>query len=276
VPAAETGGISRPKNDDQAPGILNINFLPSEYRERGAVRKKTAWQLIVLALFGGVIGAAVLFQLGQHRAARHRLAETAGPYAFAQARVQKLRLIHKQLQLRRQSAELYVYLDHPWPRTQILTAAVAPLPSSVRLEELQIAREAPVVDTQPLSEESRPRRPNRQQEEPEPSKPGPVRDQERLREENDPLLVVVRLTGITRHTADLHTYLAAVVGSPLIAEAELSSIERIQDESADGASRFAVRLTVVPGFGQPGGPNGPVTDDADVATAWNEKQEDAG
>jgi hypothetical protein len=102
-----------------------------------------------------------------------------------------------------------------------------------------------------------------------------VRDQQHLRKENDRLVVVVRLTGVTRNTADLHTYLAEVVGSPLIAEAELSSIEGIQDEFENGWSRFAVRLIVLPGFGQPGGPDGPLTDDADVAAASPGRQENA-
>jgi hypothetical protein len=272
----ETSEPFRPKKELDAPGMLSINFLPNEYRERGAVRKKTLWQTVVLVLFGSVVAATIVFQLDQRRAAKARVTAVAGPYAFAQARAQKLEHLQKQLRLKRQTADLLVYLQHPWPRTQILTAAAAPLPASVRLEELQVARETPILDGPSLTEETRPRRSGRQQEEGIPSKPAPVRDQELLRKENDSLVVVVRLTGITRNTADLHAYLAEVIRSPLIAEAELSSLERIEDESEDGKSRFAVRLKVAPGFGQPGGPDGPVTDNAHVAAALPEHQEDAG
>lgn len=273
---ADTSELFRPQKDLDAPGMLSINFLPNEYRERGAVRKKTLWQTVVLVLFGGVVAATILFQLDQRQAAKGRVTAIAGPYAFAQARAQKLEQLQQQLQLKRQTAELLVYLRHPWPRTQILTAATTPLPASVRLEELQIARETPTLDAPSLTEQTRPRRSGRQQEEANLSKPAPVRDQERLRKENDSLIVVVRLTGITRNTADVHAYLAAVVRSPLISEAELSSLERIEDESEDGRSRFAVRLKVAPGFGQPGGPDGPITDDVDVAAALREHQENAG
>jgi hypothetical protein len=273
---AEIGEPSGPKTDPDAPGILSINFLPHEYRERGAVRKKTLWQVVVLALFGGVVAATIAFQFDQRRAAKARVAAVAGPYAFAKARAQKLERLQQQLRLQRQTAELLVYLRHPWPRTQILAAVAAPLPASVTLEELQVAREQPVLDAASLNEETHQRRTGRQQEEENPAKPAPVRDEELLRKENDSWVVVVRLTGTTQNTGDLHAYLAAVIQSPLIAEAELSSLERIEDESKDGRSRFAVRLKVAPGFGQPGGPDGPVTDHADVAAAVPQPQENAG
>jgi len=272
----EHGSLLRTGNDVDAPGILSINFLPNEYRERGDVRKKTLWQTLVLLVFGGVVAATVLFQLDQRRAARAQVAAIAGPYAFAQARVKKLEQLQNELRRERQTAALLVYLQHPWPRTQILMAATKPLPASVTLEELQVVRETPDLVANERTQDTLPRRPAQQQEEEVLLVPPPVRDQEALRAENDSLRVVVLLTGVTQNTEELHAYLVQVLKSPLIDQADLKSLEGIEDESQAGKSRFAVVLKVTPGFGQPGGPEGPLTKVAEIAAASAKLRENAG
>jgi hypothetical protein len=271
----QSGQTRHGKTQAELTTILNLDFLPGEYRERRVARKKTVWQIAILLLFGGVVGATAVYQLGLQRAMQNRLEAIAGPYAMAQARKQQLAKLQQKLLSSCQAAQLYVYLRHPWPRTQILRFATQPLPPSVTLEELRVVREAAAHHTQIEPGEGRSGARNGQQQE-DALKPGPVRDLEQLRRENDGLVVVVQMTGFTRSTADLHDYLTAVAASPLIQEAELRSIENIGDGQHAGTSRFAVRLAVVPGFGQPDGPEGPLTETCAVDAASTEAEEKPG
>jgi hypothetical protein len=73
---------------------------------------------------------------------------------------------------------------------------------------------------------------------------------------------------VTTDTDALHTYLSRLAHSPLVAKAELVSLEhepgsggppQEADKPAPAeAARFHATLTVKPGYGQPGGP-GPDT-----------------
>jgi hypothetical protein len=269
---ASTTGDSRGALAGEPEALLSLDFLPGEYRERRAIKKTRLWQLTIILLFGGVVAATSVMQFGLRCAAQRRVQSIAALHAQAQTRTQHLEQLQQQLQVADRTADLYVYLKHPWPRTQILRATVSSLPASIRLEELQIVREPAAQDTatrpgQPLSEETS------DQEEEDPEQLEPESDLGELRDECDQMLTVVRLSGITRNAADLHTYLANVVKSPLIHEAELRSLESAAERRQSRASRFAVRLVVVPGFGQPDGPKGPSpvhTDLAGTSTAHEE------
>jgi Tfp pilus assembly protein PilN len=64
---------------------------------------------------------------------------------------------------------------------------------------------------------------------------------------------VVVLTGITRETAALHQYLAALAANPLFETVELRSIEAATENEPD-VSQFAAKIVVRQGYGQPKGP----------------------
>jgi hypothetical protein len=255
-----TGDVRRPATDRTAArrdtrqheSILCLDFLPSTYRDRQATRNTRWWQLTVILLFGGIIAGTALVQSGLYYAAMRRSAKLAGPYAQTVAQMQRLVDLQEQLRLAEQTASLYVYLEHPWPRTQILRAAADPLPRTIRLEQMEVVLEFPRSPPPSRTEQSEPNPAGGVSEEEAPQA-GPEHDLGKLREECDGKRTVVQLSGIARSTADLHKYLADVEKSPLIDEVELRSLESA-GEPANNSSRFAARLVFLPGFGQANGP----------------------
>jgi len=239
--------------------MQNIDFLPNVYREQSAMRKAKLWGLVVVALFGSVIAVTAVVQLGFRRAAHQRLAEVDSQHNQARAQTDRLTQLQENLNSLRHAADLHTYLKHPWPRTRILAALTAPLPESILLEELRIIRDdAPAQDAAEETEVKR--RPPNATEGDETDQLSPAqKDLKRLRNEIDGTDVVVHIAGVTNDAAALHQYLATMGNSSLFAKVELSSIESLGPEYARGASRFNARLVVLPGFGQPGGPDAPET-----------------
>jgi hypothetical protein len=240
------------RNACQHESILTLNFLPNTYRDRQATRKTRLWQLTVVLLFGGIIAGTALVQSGLYYAATRQSARLAGPYAQTVATMQRLVDLQEQLTLAEQTASLCVYLEHPWPRTQILRAATDPLPPSIRLERMEVLLEFPGSPAPARSKQAE-RNPAGEASEEETRQAGPEHDLKQIREACDEKQTVVHLSGIAHRTADLHNYLADVKKSPFVDEVELRSLEST-GEPSNGSSRFAARIVLLPGFGQPNGP----------------------
>ena len=176
------------------------------------------------------------------------------------------------LQRIKADAELVAYLHHPWPRTRILEALLDPLPPQVTLEHLEIHREAansrnasrfPPPPTAPQDKAAE----AKAQEALSPAQ----NDLKQLHTAYDSQQTTIAISGVTTDSAALHEYLGHLAQTRLVAKAELVSMER---ESESGGTpqaagqpspvdmvRFHASLTVKPGYGQPGGPNGLCRDD---------------
>jgi Tfp pilus assembly protein PilN len=253
----------RPEAHDDPPNMLALDFLPGEYRKRDVVRKTRLWQLVVVLLLGGVVASAAVLQYGLRCSVRRQLATVAGPHAQAQEEVQRLNQLQNELRLAEQRAELYLYLQHPWARTQVLRAVVRPIPPSMRLEELQIGCEAANSGAPGRQEKNS----TLLNEEPTIPLDTAQQDLQQLRSACDSRLTVVRVSGTTRSAADMYQYLATVEQSPLIKDAKLLSLETTGDERHPQTSRFSARFEVVPGFGLPNGPRAPEKVAPDLAGA---------
>ncbi|MDZ7617889.1 MAG: hypothetical protein U1E05_12870 [Patescibacteria group bacterium] len=181
------------------------------------------------------------------------LAEVEPHYAQAVAQRAKLDALQIELRTARAEAALLTYLRHPWPRTQLLKALLSPLPDDVVLGRLEISTEGtrtpraapPLVQAGP---------------EPAPSSIPPAElDLAGLRQRNDALETVMRLSGTTTDGAALHRYLGALARNALFRRVELEAIESPEGRT-DGPPQFQATIVVTPGYGQPGGPTGPEPD----------------
>jgi Tfp pilus assembly protein PilN len=230
--------------------MQNIDFLPQEYRQRRARRHGQSGRIVAIAGIGALIVAAAFGQRYQRRQADDEMATVAPVYDTAVAQQQQLDGLQSQLQTARAAAELYAYLRHPWPRTQLLAALLGPLPAEIGLDQVQIVREtAPAVPVANVEGSPAGNRPNA---ETDLAKLLPAqRDLRQLRDELDKMRTVIHLSGTTSDTGQLHGYLHALGRSDLFAKAELDSLESAE---GSGASRFRATLVVRPGYGQPGGP----------------------
>ncbi|NUQ64255.1 MAG: hypothetical protein HUU20_17435 [Pirellulales bacterium] len=231
----------------------NIDFLPAEYRQRHARRRRQSLRNSALGLVVLLVAAAAFYQQLAHRRLERELAAVTPQYERVTKQTAELGRLQAELAAARLDAELFTYLRHPWPRTQILAALLSALPAEIGFTKLEIRREAQAV--RPLAEV--------------PTLNGPVppgdasasqapasADLSRLRAEFDHAQTAVSLEGLTTDSAALHQYFGALNRSGFFTQAELDSLEadRLGEQTA---LRFQATLVVCPGYGLPGGPSGP-------------------
>lgn len=230
--------------------MQDIDFLPNEYRQRHAQRQSQPWQIFVAAAMLGLLVIAAGAQQYRRHALRNDLKTLDPAYETAMKQKTRLEQLQKQYQTAKASAELYTYLRHPWPRTQLLSALVGPLPEAVTMEQLQIMREsgaaAPVDSRSPADKKA--------EEDRLKAAPPAQRDLTKLSAKVDPIETVIVMTGTTTDVAALHRYIAALDAMEIFDKAELDSVNSMETGKGQGAIQFRAILTVQPGYGQPGGP----------------------
>jgi Tfp pilus assembly protein PilN len=221
---------------------LDIDFLPAVYREIGRKRSTQALRLLVASAFAVALAASALYQQVIYRGAQRELAAVEKQYLDAAAINHEVARLQAKLQAAEFDAELLTYLRHPWPRRRVLQALVTPLPETVSLSELSIAREA-LARVAPSGERSA---------EPgattEVKLPPSVADLKKLRGAAAGFRTVVTLSGHASDPAALHQYLAELGREKLFTKVELGSIA--QANNAQGGSRFSLRVVLHPGVGQ--------------------------
>lgn len=230
----------------------DIDFLPSEYRQNHHRRRSQTRRILVVAVLAAALAAAALDQHRRRQQLRAALADREPAHAAAVQKRDALDELQSRLQAARARADLFTYLRHPWPRTQIMGALLGPLPDEIAFEQVEIAQETataskPARNLSPADEQAR--------EEQLAGLSAAARDLRRLRDEFDPKRTTVTITGVTSESAALHRYLRELGRAELFSKAQLNSIET--DKADPNRVRFTVTLLVRPGYGQPGGPDGP-------------------
>ncbi len=228
----------------------NIDFLPPQYREANAQRRTHMWRVIVVAMGLGCLISGASYDYFQRGLLKSQLVAAEARYAASQLLGQRISEFESELFAAQDEAELYTYLDHPWPRSHIIAAVVTPLPKDIYLDRLVVAyRAAPravsrrdaVRSTQPQSaDENIILRPAHD-------------DLMQLRKQYDDQDLIVTLLGRVEDETSLHSYLAQLESSEWFTATELGDIQRDHHDGTD-ISRFRVELTVRPGYGQPDGP----------------------
>ncbi|MEQ8789397.1 MAG: PilN domain-containing protein [Pirellulaceae bacterium] len=227
--------------------MKNIDFLPARYRERRTARKSHLWRVLVVAAFGAAVGATAIGQYWLKQSVASQVQQVEQRHAVAQAKNEQFIALQRELQDRRAAAQLFAYLKHPWPRTQILAVLAATLPADVTLNELTIANE--VVAGDPRGEARGRARSQRDEQEADARLLPAERDLKQLRRQYDEARTVVYVVGRTGDIPALHRYVASLGDSPLFAQAELTSMEAVQETGRE-ASEFHLRLVVVAAHGQ--------------------------
>jgi len=227
--------------------MKNIDFLPDIYRQRAALRKARIWWCMVVVLFGGTIGSAISAQVWLRVGLKRQLAIVEEAFLTSQSQVRELATLQSQINASSQEASLFTYLQHPWPRTQLLAQIVQPLPAQVRLTQIHIRDEELPHETPQAGPQHRGA--------PEPDAAArqtpPEEDLARLQKEMDFKQTIVELQGFTPEVARLHEYVGALNSSPLVASAHIKSLESDADPQHQ-RTRFTLRLIVQPGYGQRG------------------------
>jgi len=216
-----------------------IDFLPPRYRERHRQRQALAWEISIVTLFAVLIGCGVLWQITEHWQANSQLTSIREQFRSAVELQSRLEQLQNKLAEESQTAELYLYLQHPWPRTQVLHAMEGCLSDGMYLHDVQVSHEA-MTAAPPLSDE-------------ELLKMTPVqRDITRLRREADRRIAVVKIAGTTSDSKLVYDFAHRLGQTPLMATVKLEAAEN-QIAGSDQTT-FRLRGVLKPGYGQPGGP----------------------
>jgi Tfp pilus assembly protein PilN len=234
--------------------MQNIDFLPADYLQGRVERRWQPWHIVVVLAFAGLISTAALGQRHHRRQLEAEL-ESIGPQR-AGAEEQNSRLTDLQSRLKEASAEaeLFTYLQYPWPRTQLIDALLAPLPEEITFDELTIDGET-LIDNR-----NSPGMPSRKLPDAEKKTARTLlpasEDLQQLRAECDGSRSVVTVRGLATDSEALYRYLADLSRATLFAKTVLRSIEA--ESPGDGVQlRFFATVVVQPGYGQPGGPVNP-------------------
>lgn len=226
--------------------MKNIDFLPDAYRQRAALRQARVWWCLVVVLFSGAIGSSILAQVWLRISLKRQLAVVEESFLASQAQVKELATLQSQIAKSAQEASLFTYLQHPWPRTQLLAQVARPLPGSIRLtlvhvREEDLPREAPQAGPHHRSGDGQTAVKLQPSEE----------DLSRLQQEMDFKQTIVELQGLTPDVGELHEFVAELNDSPLVASAHIKSLEADQAQQ-QVRTRFTLRLIIAPGYGQRG------------------------
>ena len=221
--------------------MINIDFLPKEYRQQKSDRRQRIWRLGVLAAFGCVLAGTFLFQLLSRQRVADRIEGVEKQYQTAQALTARLAKLQIELANYREQAKLATFLDHPWPTTQLLARVVRDIPPSITFKQLTLESEKAKTATSP-----RRRRP------PPPTTetatgPAASHDLKELAGRFDQSQVTVVLDGTAANIAELHAYVAKLNQDRLFASADLASLTE---------QEFVLKVVVRAGYGQSRGPTG--------------------
>jgi hypothetical protein len=195
----------------------------------------------------GLVAAAATTQHYRWRSVRADLADVTPAYVAAVNAQSRLANLQRQVDHARACAELYTYLRHPWPRTQLLAAMLGPLPDEIILQTVQIVRE-PAGASSPAG--ARPQTGGKSHDESLAALLPARRDLATLRDRIEPTRTIMVLTGTATASSAVYRYLGELDAAKIFDKAELDWLD-----NADGGRsvRFQVVLGVQPGYGQFGG-----------------------
>jgi hypothetical protein len=231
--------------------MQDIDFLPAAYRQQTLHRKANVWRLAVGGGFAAALLASFAFQQFIYSQTAARLDELKPQLAQAKSLAERLATRQNELKSANRQADLCEFVRHPWPRSQLIAAALRPIPTCVTLREIHIARAQSQPGTIPSSRTTGNRDLDAEVKKLDPAE----RDLIRLSDEEKARPTALTLSGITTDTAALQRYLVALGKETLFIKAELTSLEANHNEQP-GTWRFAARLEIRSGYGQAGGPEG--------------------
>ncbi|REJ66629.1 MAG: hypothetical protein DWQ31_14400 [Planctomycetota bacterium] len=237
--------------------IDSIDFLPAHYREQSAQRQVHLWRIVVLGVLAAMLPLASIYQYRLRSQLESQLGEVLVHYNQAKLDETRLTSLREQLAAADADAELYTFLAHRWPTTQLLAAVTGTLPPTIALSELKIDTNSAASN---VRQRAPVRRPTTRQAAEVPTRSPTQQDLAQLREEAGRGPWVIAIEGETLDTAALYSYVNRLSDHPLVVRAELDSVEASRSDARPGTpalAKFRVRVLVVPGYGLPNGPQGP-------------------
>lgn len=231
--------------------MKNIDFLPDVYRHQRALRHSRHCWMGVGILFGLAIAGAASGQWYFRSSLAAQLRVVEPRYAISRSRQAEMEQLQSGKKVTQELAALYLYLEHPWPRTQLLAAVAEPMPPSIRLTDLNLVEQA---DTAAIARGPDGDTNHSTAAADKNAKPTPKSVLAEIRREHDRQQTILEISGDAASTKELHEYVDSLARSPLFASASLKGLES-GGEVKKGIASFHIRIVVRPGYGQRGAPS---------------------
>ena len=222
--------------------MKTIDFLPQKYHDKSARQRAGIWRLLVVALLGGAVAAASVGQLLHRRSIQAQIEELQPLYVDAQTKATMLAQLQTELTHETAAATLYAYLQTPWPRTQVVSAVAIPVGAELRIEQLHLIETAAPA-TVAATEESGSAAPVLENMSPA------TRDLTTIRAEMATRATHTEIIGTSAEAAVIHAYLEALERSPIVARAQLVSLENVSMAGKPRQLRFTAQVKMRPARG---------------------------
>ena len=121
--------------------MTDIDFLPSEYKDRCALRRAQPVEIMLACIMTASLIAASFVFIRHREKATEALVRIKPSYETAIAQRSRLTAMENELNRADAKAELLAYLRHPLAKSQLLTAIASKLPDDVILRQVRIAPE---------------------------------------------------------------------------------------------------------------------------------------
>src|SRR6478735_10836996 len=123
-----------------------IDFLPEHYRQRTLLRRARAWWGICAAIFGSVIVVSSFSQWCLQRSVKNQLLELEPLSRIAQEQDERFAALQRDVSKKEETAALFAYLRHPWPRSRVIAALIEQVPEGVELSNFHLFLEQKAVN----------------------------------------------------------------------------------------------------------------------------------
>jgi len=216
-----------------------IEFLPKRYREKRKKNNIKVSRILLIVIMVGGMASVLLYQLACLHSVNRQVAAIDKQNEKVMQLMQEVESRRAKVVLERHHANLLTFLDHPYPKSQIISALVNPLSREITITRLQITQEQVAnPNAKPPSEKGQAA-----------PKGHPMElDLKTLISEAKTRRVMVEVEGTTDDTSSLYTYLASLHQAEIIESAKIESIDPHQKSDGSEFSNFTAHVRVKRGY----------------------------
>jgi hypothetical protein len=223
--------------------MKNIDFMLDSYRHQVQGRRSRWWQMVIVCTFTGLFLVCFSWQSTLLYKVQQKSQEAGQRHMAAIALQQEHKRLQEQLAQLNDVAELYDFLEHPWPRTQVMRQLTSNLPNDMAFRYVGITAKVadrPIAKTETSTDAH--------------AKPSTARqDLNLLQNEVANRQLWVSITGETSDSTLVHTYAYDLSKCPLFEDVKLESVENSGEETLSRVT-FRLRAMLKPGYGTMNGP----------------------
>ncbi|MFN3151616.1 hypothetical protein [Bremerella sp.] len=216
-----------------------IEFLPKKYREKRKSHNFQVSRLLLIVVIVASMSAVLLYQLAALHSVHREVAMLDEKHSKVMQLMQDVERRRVEVAVKRHHARLLTFLDHLYPKSQVIAAIANPLPAEITLTRLQVSVEQiAAANAKPASEKGKATPQGHPME----------LDLKQLIDETKSRRYTVEVEGTTDDTSCLYTFLASLHQAEIIESATIESIDPQQRSDGSEFSNFTAHVKFKRGY----------------------------